>query len=127
MTPTVVFDLDKVILGGDAATLFLRGRLRQSPRRLLSLLLATPVLLPGSLTWRVAVPPGGEWTTTILVRPMLEDGSLVSPIPAEHSDREQARPVQRLHEWRRRTPVVVTPHRGLSATLRQSMEDLGAL
>lgn len=50
MTPTVVFDLDKVILGGDASTLFLRGRLRQAPRRLLPLLLAAPLLLPGSLT-----------------------------------------------------------------------------
>ncbi|MGZ4657002.1 MAG: HAD family hydrolase [Blastococcus sp.] len=50
MTPTVVFDLDKVILGGDASALFLRGRLRQSTRRLLPLLLAAPLLLPGSLT-----------------------------------------------------------------------------
>jgi phosphatidylglycerophosphatase C len=50
MTSTVVFDLDKVLLGGDASTLFLRGRLRQAPRRLLPLLLAAPLLLPGSLT-----------------------------------------------------------------------------
>ncbi|HEV7211842.1 MAG TPA: HAD family hydrolase [Blastococcus sp.] len=50
MTPTAVFDLDKVILGGDASTLFLHGRLRQSPRRLLPLLVAAPLLLPGSLT-----------------------------------------------------------------------------
>jgi phosphatidylglycerophosphatase C len=43
--PTVVFDLDKVLLGGDASTLFLRGRLRQERRRALPLLLASPVLL----------------------------------------------------------------------------------
>ena len=49
MASTVVFDLDKVLLGGDASTLFLHGRLRQSPRRLLLLLLAAPLLLPGSL------------------------------------------------------------------------------
>ncbi len=48
MTPTVVFDLDKVLLGGDASTLFLRGRLRRSPTRALPLLLAAPLLLPGS-------------------------------------------------------------------------------
>ena len=48
MTPTVVFDLDKVLLGGDASTLFLHGRLRQSPVRLLPLLLASPLLVPGS-------------------------------------------------------------------------------
>jgi phosphatidylglycerophosphatase C len=48
VSATVVFDLDKVLLGGDASTLFLRGLLRRSPGRLLPLLLAAPVLLPGS-------------------------------------------------------------------------------
>jgi len=46
--PTVVFDLDKVLLAGDASTLFLRGRLRQAPRRALPRLLASPVLLAGA-------------------------------------------------------------------------------
>ena len=40
MAPTVVFDMDKVLLGGDASTLFLHGRLRQAPGRLFPLLLA---------------------------------------------------------------------------------------
>jgi phosphatidylglycerophosphatase C len=48
MASTVIFDLDKVLLGGDASTLFLHGRLRRSPGRLLPLLLAAPVLLPGA-------------------------------------------------------------------------------
>ena len=45
MASTVVFDLDKVLLGGDASTLFLRGRLRQRPGRAVPLLLAAPLLL----------------------------------------------------------------------------------
>ena len=45
---TVVFDLDKVLLGGDASTLFLRGRFRQHRGRTLALLLAAPLLLPGA-------------------------------------------------------------------------------
>jgi phosphatidylglycerophosphatase C len=45
---TVVFDLDKVLLGGDASTLFLHGRLRQSRARTLALVLAAPLLLPGA-------------------------------------------------------------------------------
>jgi phosphatidylglycerophosphatase C len=53
MASTVVFDLDKVLLGGDASTLFLRGRLRQAPRRLLLLLLAAPLMVPGSLIAQV--------------------------------------------------------------------------
>lgn len=53
MAATVVFDLDRVLLGGDAATLFLRGRLRQAPHRLLLLLLAAPLLLPAALVPQV--------------------------------------------------------------------------
>src|SRR5215213_1675635 len=49
MASTVVFDLDKVLLGGDASSPFLHGRLRQAPRRLLPLLLAAPLLVPGAL------------------------------------------------------------------------------
>jgi phosphatidylglycerophosphatase C len=49
MAATVVFDLDKVLLGGDASTLFLHGRLRQAPYRVLLLLLAAPLLIPGAL------------------------------------------------------------------------------
>jgi len=45
MTSTVVFDLDKGLLGGDASTLFLHGRLRQRSRSALPLLLASPLLL----------------------------------------------------------------------------------
>ncbi|MCW2742281.1 MAG: phosphoserine phosphatase [Blastococcus sp.] len=53
MASTVVFDLDKVLLGGDASTLFLHGRLRRAPRRLLPLLLAAPLLLPGAVIPRL--------------------------------------------------------------------------
>ena len=49
MAGTVVFDLDKVLLRGDATALFLRGRLRQAPRRAVPLLLAAPVLVPAAL------------------------------------------------------------------------------
>jgi phosphatidylglycerophosphatase C len=38
-----------VLLGGDATTLFLHGRLRRSPRRLAPLLLAAPLLIPGAV------------------------------------------------------------------------------
>ena len=44
MPSTVVFDLDKVLLAGDASTLFLAGRLRQAPLRVVPLLPAAPVL-----------------------------------------------------------------------------------
>jgi phosphatidylglycerophosphatase C len=49
VSATVVFDLDKVLLGGDASTLFLSGRLREAPSRAVPLLLAAPLLVPGSV------------------------------------------------------------------------------
>ena len=63
MSSVVVFDLDKVLLGGDASTLFLRGRLSQAPARLLPLLLASPVLLPGS-----AVPQSRPLAARLMTR-----------------------------------------------------------
>jgi phosphatidylglycerophosphatase C len=63
MTAIVVFDLDKVLLGGDASTLFLHGRLRRSPGRLLPLLLAAPLLLPGS-----AVPQTRPLAARVMTR-----------------------------------------------------------
>jgi phosphatidylglycerophosphatase C len=66
MAATVVFDLDKVLLGGDASTLFLRGRLRQAPGRLLLLLLAAPLLVVGSLIPPVR-PLAARLTTRIAI------------------------------------------------------------
>jgi phosphatidylglycerophosphatase C len=63
VTSTAVFDLDKVLLGGDATTLFLRGRWRQAPQRLLPALLAAPVLLPAA-----AVPGLRPLSARLLIR-----------------------------------------------------------
>jgi phosphatidylglycerophosphatase C len=66
MASTVVFDLDKVLLGGDASTLFLHGRLRQAPARLLLLLLAAPLLLPAAALPQLR-PLGARAMTRIAV------------------------------------------------------------
>jgi phosphatidylglycerophosphatase C len=66
MKPTVVFDLDKVLLGGDASTLFLHGLLRQRPGRLLPLLVASPVLLIGAAVPQLR-PLGARLMTRIAV------------------------------------------------------------
>jgi phosphatidylglycerophosphatase C len=63
MTGTVVFDLDKVLLGGDASTLFLHGRLRLRPGRTLALLLAAPAFLVGA-----AVPHLRPLTARVMTR-----------------------------------------------------------
>lgn len=48
MGGTVVVDLDRVLLSGDAAALFLRGAIPRAPHRAIPLLLAAPLLLAGS-------------------------------------------------------------------------------
>jgi phosphatidylglycerophosphatase C len=63
MSGTVVFDLDKVLLGGDASTLFLHGRLRQARGRTLALLLAAPLLLTGA-----ALPPTRPIAARVMTR-----------------------------------------------------------
>ena len=72
MAPTVVFDLDKVLLGGDASTLFLHGRLRLAPRRLVPLLLAAPLLAALAATPRLR-PLGARMMTRIAVGGRAED------------------------------------------------------
>src|SRR5215218_2281337 len=64
--PTVVFDLDKVLLGGDASTLFLRGLLRLRPGRALPLLVIAPVLLVASAVPQLR-PLGARLMTRVAV------------------------------------------------------------
>jgi phosphatidylglycerophosphatase C len=70
VSAAVIFDLDKVLLGGDASTLFLHGRLRRSHGRLLPLLLAAPLLLPGS-----AVPQTRPLAARLMTRIAVGDRS----------------------------------------------------
>jgi phosphatidylglycerophosphatase C len=66
MASTVVFDLDKVLLGGDASTLFLHGQVRRAPGRMTPLLLAAPLLLVlAALPW--TRPLGARLMTRIAV------------------------------------------------------------
>jgi phosphatidylglycerophosphatase C len=90
--PTAVFDLDKVLLGGDASTLFLHGRLRQSPGRLLPLLLAAPLLLPGAaVAW--SRPLAARLMTRIAVGGQGgSDGSDVRAVAAAYGEALSRKP-----------------------------------
>jgi phosphatidylglycerophosphatase C len=70
MPPTVVFDLDRVLLAGDATVLFVRGRLHRSPGRALRAVLAAPLLLPGA-----AVPGLRPWGARLLTRLLVGGGT----------------------------------------------------
>lgn len=64
MSRTVVFDLDKVLLSGDASTLFLSGALRRRPHRVLALLPAAPLLLVAAAVPQLRAP-GARLTTRL--------------------------------------------------------------
>src|SRR3954463_5816861 len=103
MAATVVFDLDKVLLGGDASTLFLHGVLRQRPRRALPLLLCSPVLAaaaavprlraPGArLMTRLAIPGGdvdpiaGAYRSALAVKPEAAVADAIAAVRAHQRD-----------------------------------------
>ena len=77
MAPTVVFDMDKVLLGGDASTLFLHGRLRQAPGRLFPLLLTMPLLALLAASSRLR-PLGARLMTRIAVGRTRDDVQAVA-------------------------------------------------
>lgn len=111
MAGTVVFDLDKVLLGGDASTLFLHGRLRQAPHRLLPLLLAAPLLAVGALIPQVR-PLTARLMTRIAVGGRPE--SDVEAVAAAYGEALSRKPeaavadaIACLNEHRRRGEVVV--------------------
>ncbi|MEV2268636.1 amylo-alpha-1,6-glucosidase [Nonomuraea africana] len=87
----------------------------------------TPVTAaPGLLCFRIVVPARGEWRTTILVNPVIEGEESSAWFPVDHA-LEHAKPVRRLADWTRRSPVVRTGHSGLAKALHRSREDLGSL
>jgi phosphatidylglycerophosphatase C len=87
--PTVVFDMDKVLLGGDASTLFLHGRLRQAPGRLIPLLLAAPLLVPGA-----AVPQSRPLAARVMTRLAVggKSGSDVDAVAAAYGEALSRKP-----------------------------------
>jgi glycogen debranching enzyme len=93
-----------------------------------SVLVAADGALPSErqLSWRIVVPPHGEWRTTVQVQAS-EDGidlpvRFPSGVPLENAD-----PVRRLRDWRYSAPQVITTDAGLAHALRRSLEDLATL
>lgn len=74
----------------------------------------------------VFLAPKSDWTTTVMVTPVVESEVLQPSFPADRA-LEESPPWQRLRRWRASSPTVVIGDLQLRHTLRQSMEDLGAL
>lgn len=83
-------------------------------------------VLPNLITFRIVVPARGQWQTSLLVTPLIDDVEAPTAFP-ERESVEVSEPAKRLREWRRAAPLVVTEHEGLAATLRCTERDLGSL
>jgi glycogen debranching enzyme len=80
----------------------------------------------GVLSYTVVVPPRGQWSTSLLVRPVVDGEDVEVSFPLDRPLAESA-PALRLQRWHERTPLATTGHEGLQRVLRRSQQDLGAL
>ena len=80
----------------------------------------------GRVRYDALVPARGRWSTSLLVRPVV-DGETVEPFFPLDRPRGESLPARRLERWRETTPIATTGNDSLQRTLRRSQEDLGAL
>ncbi|MQY24933.1 amylo-alpha-1,6-glucosidase [Nocardia aurantia] len=85
-----------------------------------------PVILPGSLSWRVVVKPGERWQTEVLAQPTLANQLVhVQLRPGEHY--ESTEPGRKIEAWRDTATTVTAGNPLLSTVLQRTESDLGAL
>lgn len=85
-----------------------------------------PIVVPGSLNWRVVVPPGGQWQTQIVAQPTWLSRKVGTRIPRGQNI-ESSAPARKIEAWRDTAATVETDHPVLAQVLRQTESDLGAL
>jgi glycogen debranching enzyme len=78
------------------------------------------------ITYRVVVPARGEWSTTVLVHPVVDGVALGTRFPVEQPV-EESEPARRFRDWLRGNPVVEADDEMVAEVLRRSNQDLGAL
>ncbi|MFI6870238.1 glycogen debranching N-terminal domain-containing protein [Nocardia sp. NPDC050406] len=86
----------------------------------------TPMVLPGSLSWRVVVPAGGRWQTEVLAQPTIGSQAIHSPLrPGEHY--EFSEPGRKIEAWRDTAANITADDPQLAWVLQRTESDLGAL
>ena len=85
-----------------------------------------PVVVPGSLNWRVVVPPGGQWQTEVMAQPTWLSRKVRTRIPRGENI-ESSAPARKMEVWRDTATTVETDHPVFAQVLRQAESDLGAL
>ncbi|MEC4763727.1 glycogen debranching N-terminal domain-containing protein [Mycobacterium sherrisii] len=113
---------EKAVAAGE---LVLRGR-GDRLRGLTVSATGDPVVVPGSLNWRVVVPPGGRWQTEITAQPTWANHKVRTGTPRGETARNSA-PARKIEAWRDSATTVDTDHTVLARVLGQTESDLGAL
>ncbi|MCU1646089.1 MAG: hypothetical protein JWN03_6364 [Nocardia sp.] len=86
----------------------------------------TPVVLPGSLSWRAVVPAGGTWQTEVFAQPTLGSQSIHSSVrPGEQY--EFSEPSRKIAAWRDTAANITATDPQLAQVLVRTESDLGAL
>jgi glycogen debranching enzyme len=79
-----------------------------------------------TIRYDVVVPARERWSTSLLVRPVVDGQEVAPSFPLDRPALESL-PAERLRTWRESTPVTTTGHAGLRGVLHRSQEDLAAL
>ncbi|MGV0654556.1 glycogen debranching N-terminal domain-containing protein [Mycolicibacterium thermoresistibile] len=83
-------------------------------------------VLPGTLRWRVVVPPRSSWQTEIVAQPTWANQQVHSRFRSgERLD--ASAPAQKINAWRDVTTTVECDHPTLAEVLQRTESDLGAL
>jgi glycogen debranching enzyme len=109
----------------DGAELVLTDR-SDGPRGVVIGATADPLVVPGSLTWRVVVPAGRSWHTEIVVTPTVAHRR-VRPQFRRGQNVEHTGPARKLRAWRDASTVITTEEPLLNQVLQGTERDLGAL
>lgn len=87
---------------------------------------ADPLVMPGSLNWRVVVPPGQCWQTEIMAQPTWINQKISTRF-RRGEDVESSAPARKIEAWRGTATNIEADHPVLAQMLRQTESDLGAL
>jgi glycogen debranching enzyme len=109
-----------------ASTMVFSFEYREVTRRLEVEFPADTRLTPRRASLDVVVPAGGDWRITLEFR-LTVDGDPVELRYGGDLPVEDSTPVARLRAWERTTTRVTADRHDLTATFRQSQQDLGAL
>lgn len=79
-----------------------------------------------ALRFRATIPARGEWSTSVIVVPLINGQAPAAPFTADGQPRRRVG-VQRHLEWEENVPRISVADKNIEATLRRSQADLGSL